>query len=161
MRPGEEKTSQYYYLPTNLHLSRRADGVPEFLFLKFTTEARAENGGINGGLMHFLMEWGLTLDQENELKQKLKKVDPKAELMGACRWRPRASRQLPDHLGDAVRQQDDDRHGQSGKAPLVPGGKAAAAARLSAEGAQLLAATFEKQRSISDARSGSTSSTRC
>src|SRR5512132_4226968 len=36
------KTHQYYYLPVNLRLARRADGVPEFLFLKFTTEARAE-----------------------------------------------------------------------------------------------------------------------
>ena len=38
----------------------------------------------------------------------------------------------------------------SGKAPLVPGGRAAAASRLAPEGAQLLAATFEKTRSITD-----------
>jgi hypothetical protein len=36
----------------------------------------------------------------------------------------------------------------SGKAPLVPGGKVAAAARLTAEGTQLLAASLERARSI-------------
>lgn len=148
---GEAKTSQYYYLPANLHLSRRADGVPEFLFLKFTTEARAEAGGINGGLMHFLMEWGLTQAQESELKEKLVKAVPKAELMGVVPMEAHGeggsfqiiSATMADNkLTTAMVN--------SGKAPLVPGGKAAAAARLSSEGAQLLAATFEKQRSISD-----------
>lgn len=148
---GDARTSQYYYLPANLRLSRRADGVPEFLFLKFTTEARADAGGINGGLMHFLMEWGLTLAQETDLRDKLKKLDPKAELMGVVPM---------ETAGDAGSFQiisatmSDNKLTtasiNSGKAPLVPGGKAAAAARLSPEGAQLLAATFEKQRSISD-----------
>jgi hypothetical protein len=38
----------------------------------------------------------------------------------------------------------------SGKAPLVPGGRTAAASRLGTEGAQLLAATFDKGKSITD-----------
>ena len=152
---GDVKTNQYYYLPANLRLSARQDSVPEFLFLKFTTEARAENGGVNGGLMHFLMQWGLTLDQENDLKEKLKKVDPKATLMGAVPMEADGdagtfqiiSATLSDNKMTTAMV-------NSGKAPLVPGGKAAAAARLSAEGAQLLATTFEKQRSITDVSIG-------
>src|SRR5439155_22055316 len=79
------KTENYYYLPTNLHLSKRPDSTPEFLFLKFTTEARAEQGGVNGGLMHFLMEWGLTPEQEAELKEKIKEDHPKAMVVGGVR----------------------------------------------------------------------------
>ena len=146
------KTANYYYLPVNLHLSKRPDGVPEFLFLKFTTEARADQGGVNGGLMHFLMEWGLTPEQEAELKEKIKEENPKAVLLGAV--------PLDAEAGDGGSFQiisgtlSDDKMAtklvSSGKAPLVPGGKCAAASRLSAEGAQLLASTFEKGKSITD-----------
>jgi hypothetical protein len=152
---GTEKTKQYYYLPANLRLAARPDSTPEFLFLKFTTEARAENGGVSGGLMHFLMQWGLTLDQESDLKEKLKKVDPNATLMGAVPMEADGdagsfqivSATLSDNKMTTALV-------NSGKAPLVPGGKAAAAARLSAEGAQLLATTLEKQRSITDVSIG-------
>lgn len=146
------KTANYYYMPVNLHLSQRPDGTPEFLFLKFTTEKRADQGGVNGGLMHFLMEWGLTPDQEKELGEAIKEKNPKAVLMGAV--------PLEAETGDGGSFQiisgtlSDDKMAtklvSSGKAPLVPGGKCAAASRLTAEGAQLLAASFEKARSITD-----------
>src|SRR5205823_4278128 len=45
---------EYLYLPTNIHLSRAADGTPQFLFLKFTTEKREDKGGVQGAIMHFL-----------------------------------------------------------------------------------------------------------
>ncbi len=152
---AEAKSNQYYYLPVNLRLASRPDSIPEFLFLKFTTEAKADAGGVNGGLMHFLMEWGLTLRQETELKEKLAKLDPKAAMMGAVPMEAEGdagsfqivSGTLSDNkLTTALIN--------SGKAPLVPGGKAAAAARLSSDGAQLLAATFEKSRSVTDVSIG-------
>ncbi len=65
-------SGEYYYLPVGLRLSRRPDGVPEFLFMKYTTEAEASAGGVQGGLLHFLMQWGLTARQETELLNKLK-----------------------------------------------------------------------------------------
>jgi hypothetical protein len=149
------KTNQYYYLPVNLRLARRADNVPEFLFLKFTTENKADAGGVSGGLMHFLMEWGLTAEQETQVRERLKKIDPKAELLGAVPMEADGeggtfqiiSGTLSDNKMTTALV-------QSGRAPLVPGGKAAAASRLTAEGAQLMAATFEKQRSIADVSIG-------
>jgi hypothetical protein len=144
-----ERSNRYYYLPVNVRLSKRPDGTPEFLFLKFTTDKAASQGGVSGGLMHFLMEWGLTPQQEEELRAKLK--TQKAELVGAA--------PLED-VGDGgsfqiVSATLSDKGMTtslvtSGKAPLLPGGKAAAASRLTAEGAQLLAATFEKAKSITD-----------
>jgi len=146
------RTENYYYLPTNLHLAKRPDGTPEFLFLKFTTEKRAEQGGVNGGLMHFLMQWGLTPEQEAELKEKIKEDHPKAVLMGAAPLEAESS-DGGSFLITSATLSDDKMAAKlltSGKAPLIPGGKCAAASRLSAEGAQLLAATFEKARSIGD-----------
>ena len=144
-----ERSNRYYYLPVNLRLSKRPDGTPEFLFLKFTSEKSAAQGGIGGGLMHFLMEWGLTPPQEEELRATLKAR--KAELIGAAPLEEAGeggsfqivSATLSDKgMTTALVT--------SGKAPLLAGGKAAAASRLTADGAQLLAATFEKSKSITD-----------
>jgi hypothetical protein len=148
-----QKTSNYYYLPSPglLRLARRPDGTPEFLFLKFTTEKSAAKGGMSGGLMHFLMEWSLTPAQETELKAKLAAEKPGAQLLGAVPLEPEGesgsfqivSASLSDKtLAPTVLL--------GGKAPPLPGGGVAAASRLTAEGAQLLAATFEKSRSITD-----------
>jgi len=141
----------WYYLPTNLRLANRPDGTPEFLFLKFTTEARAEQGGVNGGLMHFLMMWGLTPTQEAEAQKELQAKVPKAKLVGAVPMEGAGEGGSFQIISGTL--SDDKMTSKlvsSGKAPLVPGGRCAAAARLSSEGAQLLAATFEKSRSITD-----------
>lgn len=150
---SRQKSSNFYYLPAPalLRLARRPDGTPEFLFLKFTTERRADQGGLSGGLMHFLMEWSLTPEQETELRAKLVAQRPGGQLLGAVPLQPEGesgtfqivSATLSDRaLAPTVVT--------SGKAPLLPGGRAAAASRLTAEGAQLLAATLEKSRSITD-----------
>lgn len=141
--------NKFYYLPFNLRLARRPDGTPEFLFLKFTTEQR---GGTSGGLMHFLMEWGPTPALDAELRAKLRRLNPAAELMGPVPLQAAADGATFKIVSGTL----DDKSltpsvVTSGSAPLMPGGKAAAAARLTADGAQLLAATFERARSISDA----------
>ncbi len=144
------RTHRFYYLPVGLRVARRPDGTPEFLFLKFTTEQASGPGAVNGAVMHFLMEWGLTPAQDQELTAKLKQKYQDAELLGAVPMDVEGdgsfqivSATLSDKgLTSSVVT--------SGRAPLVPGGRAAAATRLGPEGAQLLAATFEKARSISD-----------
>lgn len=148
-----QKSRNYYYLPaaSHLRLARRPDGTPEFLFLKFTTEARAENGGISGALMHFLMEWGLTPAQEAEVQTKLSAKVSGGRLLGAVPLEPEAesgsfqvvSATLADRtLAPSVLL--------AGKAPALPDNRTAAASRLTAQGAQLLAASLEKSRSITD-----------
>ncbi|HEV8631505.1 MAG TPA: hypothetical protein VGV61_14405, partial [Thermoanaerobaculia bacterium] len=146
-----KKTTRFYYLPPGLHLSKRPDGTPEFLFLKFTTENTEEQGGVSGALMHFLVEWGLSPKQMTEARAKLKSKVPNGQLMGAVDMEPDGDAGgftvVSATLGDKAMATSVI---TSGKAPLVPGGKAAVAARLTANGAQLLAATFEKARSITD-----------
>lgn len=142
------RAPRWYYLPTGLRLAARPDGAPEFLFLKYTTEDGALPGG---GLLHFLVEWGLTAEQEREVERLLQDREPEAHLAGAAPLEPvdeaGAFRVVSATLGDdgltpVV--------ATSGAAPLVPGGRAAVASRLTAEGAQLLAASFESARSIAD-----------
>lgn len=146
--------TSYYYLPANLRLSRRPDGTPEFLFMKFTTEQRATEGGVQGAILHFLMEWGLTPAQERELERKLKEKEPTARLAGAAPLDyegPTGSFQIVSAtLSDTAEGGLTHSVTTSGKAPLVAGGKCAAAARLGPEGAQLLGATFERTSSITD-----------
>ena len=157
-------TGEYYYLPTNLRLSKRDDGVPEFLFLKYTTEQRADAGGVQGALMHFLMEWGLTDAQMTEAQAKLV---AKVKDLGKASGSPFAGVATPKLMGPASLRSDTPESFRiisavlsdkgfaptivtTGRAPLLPGSKIAVATRLEKNGAQLLAATFEKNRSITD-----------
>lgn len=145
------KSRNYYYLPTNLRLGSRPDRTPEFLFMKFTSEKRADQGGVSGAIVHFLMQWGLTPAQEEEARQKLKQRFRDAKLLGAVPVETPADASsfqiVSATLSDAGMTKAVI---TSGKAPLVEGGKAAAGARLGPEGAALLAASFEKTRSITD-----------
>jgi hypothetical protein len=155
-------TGEYYYLPVGLRLSRRTDGTPEFLFLKYTTEQRAEAGGEQGGLIHFLMEWGLTPVQLQEAQTKLvEMIGQLAKTPGS----PYKGIQNPTILGAVDVYTEDEsfriisaslsdpesaRLVTSGSAPILPGSKAAVAGKLNPVTAQLLTATFEKNRSITD-----------
>lgn len=156
-------SNQYSYLPCNLHLSKRPDGTPEFLFLKYTTEEREDAGGTQGALMHFLMEWGLNDQQLKEAQSKLR-----AKLNGlnkSSRSKYRGVRN-PVIIGAADVDVEDGNSFRiissvltddgmakvvaSGNASPLPGSKIAVAAKLDKNAAQLLAATFEKNRSITD-----------
>lgn len=157
-------TGDYYYLPANLRLSKRPDGTPEFLFLKYTTDERVEAGGTQGALMHFLMEWGLTPEQETEAKLKLKqKIDelkknpnsPYAaitnpQILGPANLRSDTEESFRIISGTLTNNQFTPNLVTTGRAPTLPGSKLAVASILNKNGAQLLAATFEKNRSITD-----------
>jgi len=160
----EKFSNEYYYLPTNLRLSKKDDGTPEFIFVKYTTEENAAAGGVQGALMHFLMEWGLTPAQEQELQQKvavklgdLKNVNPmysevkNPKVVGPATLKSDVEGETFRIVsGTLTNEKFTPNMVTSGKAPLLPGSKMAVAAILEKNGAQLLAATFEKARSITD-----------
>jgi hypothetical protein len=158
-------SGEYFYLPTNLRLSKRPDGVPEFLFLKYTTEEKIEQGGVQGGLMHFLMEWGLTPEQEKNLQKKLsekfeliKQTDKlgkydkadEAVVIGPAKLATGEGGSFEIISATLKDKTMAPTLVHSGAAPVLPGQKVAVAARLDKYGTQLLAATFEKNRSITD-----------
>ncbi len=155
-------TGEYYYLPVGLRLSRRTDGTPEFLFLKYTTEQRAEAGGEQGGLIHFLMEWGLTPAQLQEAQTKLTAMITQLSNTPGSPYRgiqnPKIMGAVDVYTEDesfriisaSLQDKDNAKLITSGSAPILPGAKAAVAGKLNPVTAQLLAATFEKNRSIAD-----------
>ena len=148
------KSNKFYYLPpgNSLHLSKRPNGTPEFLFVKYTSD---DKGGAQGGLLHFLMEWSLTKKQEAELRRKVASdctVDgKKGELISHVpldEGTPQGSfKIISATLSDDTMTRS---MVQSGHAPTMPGGKIAAAANLSKDGAQLFLATVEDSKSIAD-----------
>jgi len=151
---SDRKSKNYYYLPVSLRLGIKKDKTPEFLFMKYITEEKEADGGIGGALLHMLMEWGLTPSQQKEVEQILASgqqgARKKSVLKGALDVKPDGDKSLriisatltDDKLAPSVVQ--------SLSAPVLPGAKVAVASNLSPHGAQLLAATFEKTKSITD-----------
>src|SRR5689334_1507397 len=65
-------SKNYYYLPNQMMLAKDpVTQVPSFLFLKYVTEEREDQGGVSGALMHFLMQTGYTPAQLSETQSKL------------------------------------------------------------------------------------------
>lgn len=155
---SNQMNGEYFYLPVHLRLSKKLDGVtPEFLFMKYTTEQKADQGGVQGAIMHFLMEWGLTPEQQKEaqklLEERTKGKSLKggvARLMGAASLRPDVEESCRIISATLTDKSFTPNFCMVTNAPLMPGAKIAMAAKLEKNGAQLLAATFEKNRSITD-----------
>jgi hypothetical protein len=141
--------NNYYYLPTNLRLGSRPDGIPEFLFTKFTTESRT---GVSGAIMHFLMQWGLTETQHAELESTLQKQtnNKEAKVMGTVDLSADKEGGSFQIISATLSDKSMATAILNGSAPVVAGGKVAVATRLTADGAQLLASSFEKAKSIAD-----------
>lgn len=142
-------TNDYYYLPTNLRLAQRPDGVPEFLFTKFTTE---NSEGVSGAIMHFLMKWGLSTEQQKELQDKLRieTKNPEARVKGQVQLNRDVESGGFQIISATLSDNSMATSILNGRAPTLDGGKVAVATRLTADGAQLLSSSFEKAKSIAD-----------
>jgi hypothetical protein len=143
---------EYYALPTQLLNARNSAGEPQFLFMAFTTNDRPEDGGAAGGLLHALVEWGLTPEQEAELAARIEALEPGAEYKGFVQLLPPDGEKASFALVSAVLSDDGFTSSvvDSGEAPMVAGGRAAFAARLDPLGAQALYKTFEGDTAVGD-----------
>jgi hypothetical protein len=135
----------YYYLPQYPKLSVKEDGSFELLFLKYIGQGGAET---NGGIFHALVEFTLPDDLLQALTTEIKKIVPGARIVGPV---PLLQTMKDGEIGMAAFKvvssvlsnvEGENRFTQtiitSGHAPLLPGSKAAIAAKLSQEGATLL-----------------------
>ena len=139
--PGT-KSNNYYYLPTGLRLSQNASGDPEFLFLKYTTDAKTDGGGVEGALMHFLMEWGLTDAQLKEAQEKLTAKNPAAKILGPASVETDSERSF--EVKSATLNSQGNSLITSGNAPVMPGSKVVTASKMDKYAAQLLVNSFDK-----------------
>ncbi len=146
-------SKNYYYLPAQVQLARDArTKVPEFLFLKYVTEQREDQGGVNGALMHFLMQVAFTPQQLTEMETKLRSKMAGAVVKGPVDLFAASAGDTFTITSAVVNTTGGMAKSlvTSGRAPLQQGGKIAVATNLDKNGAQLMAATFEKASSVTD-----------
>ncbi len=146
---SEVKSNNYYYLPTNLRLSSTIDGTPQFLFVQYGSDNNTSNIDSSGGLVHLLMEFGLTKSMENAVLSKLKKTIPLAKILGAATVTLGSSEsiQLVTSLFDST---NDQKTLFSKSAPVLPGSKIAFSAKLNEVNSQIFAKTIGKNSSTTD-----------
>lgn len=144
-------SNNYYYLPpsSSIRLAQRNNEEPEFLFAKYTTNETQAAGGVQGAIIHFLVQWGLTADQLTDLNKKVQQKTG-GTVKGPVRLKARKEKSF-DIISATVNAAGfASTVITSGQAPPTPDNKASVAAKLDKYGAQLLASTFEKKRSIAD-----------
>ena len=136
-----DDTLAYYYSPKYPTLAMKNDSTAEFLFMKY---AGAENQS-SGGLFHALFEFTISDAELAGILIKLKKKIPKAHLKGRLPFLPTNGTE-GDFSGPTFEIISSILSGDgglarsviaSGQAPMTPGSKAAVAALLDANGANL------------------------
>ncbi len=134
----------WYYLPAEPKLSYK-EGRPEATFVKFITDEETGKNAAEGGIFHLMVTYGLTKDQEEELRSLLIEAVPGTVLKGLVDLAPAKSGDNFVITSGTLSDKGFAPTGilSSGRAPTVPGGKAAIAGRLSGLGAQLIAKSFE------------------
>ena len=69
----------FYYVPTALRLSRKADRTPEISLVTWNDDLEQ----VAGGILHFLIRWGLEAEEEVELLARIREDhDSLAVVMG-------------------------------------------------------------------------------
>lgn len=134
----------YYYLPVNLRIALRDDSIPEFSFMSFR---QAEGEDISGGLLHWLLTWGLTKEQQEEIQEQLyATTDSSAILMGAVAVEASESFQITsdEPIADILRNSLTSK----GNIPLNPGGKLAASFLFSGEDAVKVEEAIKKHKKV-------------
>ena len=147
-RDPEKPSKNYYYLPTNPHVSVDQDGLPKFSMIRFVSDKTKEAGGAEGAVLHFMVEYGLSKSQLQEAARELKRLEKGAILKGAVPLEVGAEGNsfnvISAVLGD---KEFAPTLITSGKAPVMEGQQVAVAARLDAYGATLLAEGFKQSTS--------------
>ncbi|MBU4054959.1 MAG: hypothetical protein KKA41_11375, partial [Proteobacteria bacterium] len=141
----EKPGKNYYYLPTNPHVSKFPDGMPKFSMIRFVSDKAKEAGGAEGAVLHFLVEYGLDQAQQQETAKLLQKQVKDAVLKGAVPLEVGAEGNSFNVISAVLGDKNfAPTLITSGKAPVMEGQQVAVAARLDAYGATLLAKGFEQ-----------------
>ncbi len=128
---------KYYYVPGEPRLATKRDGTPEFSFIKYTRTDSTTKGGV----IHFLVTWGFTSGELSSAESALKGIDPQAKLAGPVPFKEATFQIISATAGkDGIFNR---RIVGEGKAPVLPGQKAAVSIALTEEGASLLWESFK------------------
>ena len=111
----------YYYLPTDLRISLKANSTPEVSLVTWKNDSESD---IIGGVFHLLVTWGLTAEREKTVKEFLHaKHDSLAVVMGPSVLTPLGGLIIKgdDKLADILRRS----LSSVPLTPTTPGSKAA------------------------------------
>jgi hypothetical protein len=141
-----ENSNAYYYVPPYPRISVLDNGDFEFLCTKYVGVNGKES---SGGLFHVLVQFSLSKEELRDLEKKLKEKFPKAMIMGPVPMAEDEDRKDASGfriVSTLLNTQSDNRFTtnliSSGRAPFLPGSKAAIAAHLTPDGATLLWDSF-------------------
>ncbi len=128
---------KYYYVPGEPRLAMKRDGTPEFTFIKYSKTG----GDIKGGIVHFLVTWGLSDGELMSAGSALQMIDPQAKVSGPVPFKEGSFKIVSATAGEGglfnVKVCGE------GKAPIMPNQKAAVSIALTQEGATLLWESFK------------------
>ncbi|MCJ7643350.1 MAG: hypothetical protein MUP28_02585, partial [Candidatus Aminicenantes bacterium] len=128
---------KYYYVPDEPRLAMKRDGTPEFAFIKYTKT----DGATKGGIIHFLVTWGMTEGELSSAESALRLKDPEAKIAGPVPFKEGTFKVVSATAGEGGLFSR--RIAGEGKAPIMPGQKAAVSIALTEEGASLLWESFK------------------
>ncbi len=133
--PTSQNNHEYYCLPTNLRVSYKETSTPEFLFMAWKNEGSTQ---IDGGILHWLLTWGLIKNEEKFVRDFLiAKVDSNAVLKGVLTFTAPSKYQFLGKNTEliALLQRS---LSSGGIIPSEPSGKSASSFRFSAEDARTI-----------------------
>jgi hypothetical protein len=128
---------KYYYVPDAPRLATKRDGTPEFAFIKYSKT----DGATKGGIIHFLVTWGFSEGELSSAESALRLKDPEARIAGPVPFKEGTFKVVSATAGEGGIFNR--RIVGEGKAPIMPGQKAAVSIALTEEGASLLWESFK------------------
>lgn len=139
--PNREEVPGYYYLPCNLRLSSTSEQQPEFLFMTWKSSSATQTDNV---VMHWLLTWGLTAEQEKEVQVCLHtQVDSTALLLGAVNVET-PEKMLWSGKNTTYAQLLQNTLSAGANVPTLPGGKSASSFRLKSTDAYTLEQSLQQ-----------------
>lgn len=133
----------WYYLPDQPRLATK-NGKPQFSFMKYSRTNKQGKAGTNaaqgGGILHFLVTYGVSKDRVRNAERQLQEDYPEARIDGPIIYRRGSFALTTSFTKDQVHLV---RTVAIGKAPLMEGQKTAVSMALSREGAEVLWESFK------------------
>lgn len=136
----------YYYVSDKPHLATDASGSPQFSFLRYVENVRSgadqpeAREGEGGGIVHALVELGVTQEQIRDAQRELQRVKPGAKIQGPVVYKSGKFglvSSFVDPKGNLSTQVVG-----LGNAPILDGEKAAISMQLTKLGAKVLWESF-------------------
>ena len=148
--PRVSNPNEFYYLPTQPRISQEEGAKPEFSFLRYVEESTTGgSGGIKqangGGVVHFLVDYGVTDAERAAAQAALQEDNEDAQLLGPVAFEAGSFFLTSAITGDGTERREGLTHAVlgTGRAPLMEGHKSAISMHLTRRGARILWSTFE------------------